>query len=122
MFDHFDYFLPKSITFNDEYPWYETKNGYEFEAFAVAVNNQEGYVVVKNPDSGRTEDMVNIVAEEFDSAVEGWLVLLERQKTLGKAMISRPTYEDWQDITHYDNHKPVWILKIKPHPKSRLLT
>lgn len=121
MLNYFDYFLPKSITFGDEHPWYETKNGYEFEAFAFAANDQEGYVIVENPDSGRIGDMTDIIAEEFDSAVEGWLVLLERQKVLGRAIISHPTYKDRQDITHRDDHKSVWILKIRPHPKSRLL-
>jgi hypothetical protein len=121
MFKYFDYFLPKDITFYNHYPLHETKNSYEFEAFAFAADTERGYAVISNPDIGRINDINSIIQEEFDAEITGWLVLLGQQSNEHKAMIAQPTHSDLKKITYYDNHMPVWIVEIKPNLKSRLL-
>lgn len=122
MFKYFDYFLPKNITFDDNHFLSHTKNGYEFEAYAFVVSPQEGYVIVKGADWGRIGgEMEDIILEEFDAQTKGWLVLLEEQAKQNTAIISKPTEGDLPAITYHDNHMPVWIIKIKPNQKSRLL-
>jgi len=94
----------------------DTKNWYEFTMAGCRVDSK-WYALVDGADSGRIDDISEVIEEEFDATVEGWCVLKKYHEKLGIDVIP---FTEADRNYHFIADGNYWLLKIKPIPDGRL--